>query len=58
MARRSKILVPTDFSEMANRAVKYGAQLAETNRARLILLTVIGDLPWKSFALRKTPARI
>ena len=45
MAELGKILVPTDFSEVANRAVNYGAQLAETNRAKLILLTVIGDLP-------------
>jgi nucleotide-binding universal stress UspA family protein len=45
MAKLSKILVPTDFSEVANQAVNYGAQLAESNRARLILLTVIGDLP-------------
>jgi universal stress protein A len=45
MAKLSKILVPTDFSEVANRAVGYGVKLAETNRAKLILLTVIGDLP-------------
>jgi nucleotide-binding universal stress UspA family protein len=45
MAKFGKILVPTDFSDVANRAVNFGVQLAETNRARLILLTVIGDLP-------------
>ncbi|MDZ7290957.1 MAG: universal stress protein [candidate division KSB1 bacterium] len=45
MAKLRKILVPTDFSETANRAVDYAIKLAETNRARLILLTVIGDLP-------------
>lgn len=45
MAKLSKILVPTDFSEVANQAVGYGVKLAETNRAKLILLTVIGDLP-------------
>lgn len=45
MAKLGKILVPTDFSEVANRAVGYGLKLAETNRAKLILLTVIGDLP-------------
>jgi nucleotide-binding universal stress UspA family protein len=45
MAKLGKILVPTDFSEVANRAVGYGVKLAETNRAKLVLLTVIGDLP-------------
>jgi nucleotide-binding universal stress UspA family protein len=45
MAKLRKILVPTDFSEAANLAVDYAAKLAEANKARLILLTVIGDLP-------------
>lgn len=45
MAKLRKILVPTDFSETANLAIDYGVKLAETNKATLILLTVIGDLP-------------
>jgi universal stress protein A len=45
MANLRKILVPTDFSETGNRAVAYGAKLAEANDAKLFLLTVIGDLP-------------
>ena len=45
MAKLSKILVPTDFSETANLAVDFAVDLAEANGAELILLTVIGDLP-------------
>lgn len=39
-----KILVCTDFSEGAKLAVKYAAKLAESNQARLIVLTVLPDL--------------
>lgn len=45
MANFKRILVPTDFSEVANRAIAFAVKLAEANRARLMLLTVIGDLP-------------
>jgi nucleotide-binding universal stress UspA family protein len=45
MAKLRKILVPTDFSETANLAVDYAVKLAEANKAKLILFTVIGDLP-------------
>jgi nucleotide-binding universal stress UspA family protein len=37
--------VPTDFSEVANLAVNYAVKLAEKNHAKIILLTVITDLP-------------
>ena len=45
MTKLRKILVPTDFSETANLAIAYGVKLAETNKATLVLLTVIDDLP-------------
>jgi nucleotide-binding universal stress UspA family protein len=45
MPKLRKILVPTDFSKTANRAIEYAVKLAEVNKeAELILLTVIGDL--------------
>jgi nucleotide-binding universal stress UspA family protein len=45
MAKLNKILVPTDFSEVGNGAVDYAINLAKTNRAKITLMTVIGDLP-------------
>jgi nucleotide-binding universal stress UspA family protein len=45
MAKLSKILVPTDFSEVGNRAVEVAVSLAKANKAKLILMTVIGELP-------------
>jgi nucleotide-binding universal stress UspA family protein len=45
MFKLRRILVPTDFSETANLAIDYGVKLAEKNKATLVLLTVIGDLP-------------
>jgi nucleotide-binding universal stress UspA family protein len=45
MAKLRKILVPTDFSETANQALDFALKLAETNKAKVVLLTVIGDLP-------------
>lgn len=39
-----KILVCTDFSDSAKRAVHYAAKLAEVNRAKLVVLTVLPDL--------------
>ena len=38
-----QILVPTDFSEPSEVAVKYGKAFAETFRARLHLLHVVDD---------------
>ncbi|MGH7455572.1 MAG: universal stress protein, partial [bacterium] len=37
MDNLSKILVPTDFSETANRAVGFAVNLAEANGAELLL---------------------
>jgi nucleotide-binding universal stress UspA family protein len=45
MVKLNTILAPTDFSEVANLAIDYAVRLAERNHAKLILLTVIGDLP-------------
>jgi nucleotide-binding universal stress UspA family protein len=45
MVKLNKILVPTDFSEVGNRAVKVAVNLAKTTKAKLILMTVIADLP-------------
>jgi len=45
MAKLRKILVPTDLSEVSNRAVEVAVDLAETNGAQLILMTVIDALP-------------
>jgi nucleotide-binding universal stress UspA family protein len=45
MAKLSKILVPTDLSEVSNRAAKIAVDLAKTNNAKLILMTVIDALP-------------
>ena len=45
MARLQKIIVPTDFSETANRALAYALRFAETRKARLVVMTVIPDLP-------------
>jgi nucleotide-binding universal stress UspA family protein len=45
------ILVPTDFSECSEAAVKYGAALANTFGATLHLLNVVQDpymLPWSA----------
>lgn len=39
-----KILVCTDFSDSAKRAVDYAAKLAEANHAKLVVLTVLPDL--------------
>jgi nucleotide-binding universal stress UspA family protein len=49
MIELKTILVPTDFSECSEAAVKYGAALAQTFGARLHLLNVVQDpytLPW------------
>ena len=43
MIALKNILVPTDFSECANAAVKYGRELAEHFGARLHLLHVVQD---------------
>ncbi len=45
MAKLNKILVPTDFSAVGNRAVEFAVNLANANQAKLILMTVIADLP-------------
>ncbi|MDZ7361319.1 MAG: universal stress protein [candidate division KSB1 bacterium] len=45
MAKLSKILVPTDFSAVGNRAVEFAVNLAKANRAKLILMTALDDLP-------------
>jgi len=39
-----KILVCTDFSASARQAVNYAVKLAETNAAKLVVLTVLPDL--------------
>ena len=44
MIKISKILVATDFSEVADAALDYGRTLAEHFRADLHLLHVAGDL--------------
>lgn len=45
MAKLRKILASTDLSEISNRAVAVAVDLARANKAKLILMTVIGDLP-------------
>lgn len=45
MAQLRKILVTTDFSSAGNDAIKQALVLAEANRAKLCLCTVIPDLP-------------
>ena len=49
MIELRNILVPTDFSECSEAAVKYGAALAKTFGATLHMLNVVQDpytLPW------------
>jgi nucleotide-binding universal stress UspA family protein len=51
MIELKTILVPTDFSECSEAAVKYGAALAQTFGATLHLLNVVQDpysLPWSA----------
>jgi nucleotide-binding universal stress UspA family protein len=45
-SRLRKILVPTDFSELADRALEYGAEIARSTGASLFILHCIplGDL--------------
>lgn len=43
MIRISRIVVPTDFSELANLAVDYGAAIAEQFQSELHLLHVVDD---------------
>ena len=43
MIQISRILVPTDFSELANFAVNYGVAIAEQFQAELHLLNVVDD---------------
>ena len=45
MAKLRKILVPTDLSEVSNRAVSVAVELAKSNNAKLMLMTVIDALP-------------
>lgn len=45
MAQLRKILVATDFSPAGNAAIKQALVLAEANRAKLWVCTVIPDLP-------------
>ncbi|MCG3120772.1 MAG: Universal stress protein F [bacterium] len=45
MPKLRKILVPTDFSAISNRAIAVAVDMAKANKAKLILMTVIGDLP-------------
>lgn len=45
MAKLRKILVPTDLSEISNRAIPVAVNLAKTNNAKLLLMTVIEPLP-------------
>ena len=39
-----RILVPTDFSENSNRAVRYAAELAEKFESEIVFLHVVQDL--------------
>jgi nucleotide-binding universal stress UspA family protein len=39
-----RILVPTDFSENSNRAVRFAAELAEKFQSELVFLHVVQDL--------------
>jgi nucleotide-binding universal stress UspA family protein len=43
MIKISRILVPTDFSELANLAVDYGSAIAEQFQSELHLLHVVDD---------------
>lgn len=45
MIRLKKILVPTDFSECSDAAVRHGFELARTFDATVHLLHVVDDLP-------------
>lgn len=45
MAKLRKILVPTDFSEVSNRAISVAVDLAKSSNAKLMLMTVIDPLP-------------
>jgi nucleotide-binding universal stress UspA family protein len=49
----SKILVPTDGSETARKAVEYAVELAKQLKASIIVLTVIDN---RSFAAQTVPA--
>ena len=44
MIKLENILVPTDFSQAANRALRYGLSLATQFRARLVLAHVVPSL--------------
>ena len=45
MAKLRKVLVPTDLSEVSNRAISIAVDLAKSNNAKLMLMTVIDALP-------------
>ncbi|WP_437206109.1 universal stress protein [Planctomicrobium sp. SH664] len=44
MVRIQKILVPTDFSEFSQHALRYGCELARKFEAELLLLNVVEDI--------------
>ncbi|MCA8994250.1 MAG: universal stress protein [Planctomycetaceae bacterium] len=44
MIRLQKILVPTDFSDFSNHAVKYGCEFAKRFNAELHLVSVVEDV--------------
>src|SRR5262245_2857762 len=45
MIRLKRILVPTDFSESARRALTYGLSFAREYQAELVLLHVVEAIP-------------
>jgi nucleotide-binding universal stress UspA family protein len=57
MIKLKTILVPTDFSECSEAAVKYGLELARAFDAKLHLLHVVEDpytMPWAAEGLGRT----
>ena len=39
----TKLLVPTDFTEVAHTAINHAARLAETTKGEVVLLNVVDD---------------
>ncbi len=49
MLKPTKILVPTDFSEYSDRALKQGLDIAEQYKAKLFLLHVVHEDVYRTF---------
>ncbi len=53
---RTKLLVPTDFTEVAHTAIQHAVRLAETTKGEVILLNVVNDNEDVASAMKKLVA--